>query len=152
LFVGFKAFGVWSTADPTTDIRNQLFQAGFPFLAWSAAISEEAVYRLFSIAAITMILYPLCRWMYRLTGKPVFLNPVFAIVPAALVSSILWGAAHVGYTVYPPYTRLIEVTLIGFLFSWLFIRHGLMAAIFAHAAVDLIWMGIELAVSDSRYV
>lgn len=151
LFIGFEQFGVWATADPMNDGRNQLFVAGYPLLAWMAAISEEGVYRLFAIAALTFLLRPLWRRVHRWTGRPVFLNPLFAIVPAALVASFLWGAAHIGYTIYPVYTRLIEVTLLGFVFSWILLRHGLMTAIVAHAAVDLVWMGYSLVLVDNRY-
>lgn len=150
LYIGFERFGVWTTADPMNDGRNQLFLAGYPLLAWTAAISEEGVYRLFAIAALTFLFRPLWRGMHRLTGRPIFLNPLFAIVPAVIISSVLWGAAHVGYTVYPVYTRLIEVTLLGFVFSWVLLRYGLMAAIFAHASVDLIWMGYSLIVVDGN--
>lgn len=151
LYTGYVRFGVWTTADPLTDGRNQLFLTLYPLLAWTAAISEEAIYRLFAIACFTMMFRPLWRWMHRLTGKPVFLNPLLAIVPAAVLASILWGAAHAGYAVYPVYTRLIEVSLLGLVFSWLFLRYGLMAAIFAHAAVDLLWMGLDMMFNDSRY-
>jgi hypothetical protein len=144
LSIGYWKFGVWQSADPLIDIRNQLFPGLYPLLAWAAAISEEAIYRLFAIAAFTMPLRQFWRLVHRLTGKPLFLNPLFSIVPAALLASFLWGAAHVGYSVYPVYTRLIEVTILGLVFSWLFLRHGLMAAIFAHAAVDLLWMSIDL--------
>lgn len=151
LFIGYEQFGVWTTADPMTDLRNQLYAGAYPLLAWTAAISEEGVYRLFAIAVLTLLFRPLWRGVHRLTGKPVFLNPLFAIVPAAAVASFLWGAAHVGYTVYPVYTRLIEVTLIGFVLAWIMLRYGLMAAIFAHAAVDLVWMGYSLVIVDSNY-
>jgi hypothetical protein len=144
LSIGYWKFGVWQSADPLIDIRNQLFPGFYPLLAWAAAISEEAIYRLFAIAAFTMPLRQFWRFVHRLTGKPIFLNPLFSIVPAILLASALWGAAHVGYAVYPVYTRLIEVTILGLVFSWLFLRHGLMAAIFAHAAVDLLWMSIDL--------
>src|SRR5690606_36202755 len=100
----------------------------------------------FAIAVLAFLLRPLWRGIHRLSGRPVFLNPLFAIVPAVIISSVLWGAAHVGYTVYPVYTRLIEVTMLGFVFSWMMLRYGLMTAIFAHASVDLIWMGYSLIV------
>lgn len=150
LYAGVAKFGVWYTADPLSDGRNQLFLASYPLLAWTAAISEEAIYRLFAIACITLLIQPVWRWVHRWTGRPVFLNPLFSIAPAVFLSSLLWGAAHVGYSVYPVYTRLIEVTMLGFLFAWILLRHGLIAAIFAHAAVDLIWMGIDLAFNNGQ--
>lgn len=145
LHAGFAFFGVWTTADPSVDPRNMLSPGLYPLLAWMAAISEEAIFRLFAVAAFAAALRPFWRWMHRLTNRPVFLNPLFAVAPAAFLASILWGAAHVGYAVYPVPVRLVEVTLLGLVFSWLLVRHGLMAAVFAHAAVDLILMVLDLA-------
>lgn len=145
LQAGFSLFGVWTTADPSIDPRNMLAPGLYPLLAWVAAVSEEAVFRLFAIAAFTAAFRPLWRWVHRLTDQPAFLSPLFSVAPAAFLASVLWGAAHIGYAVYPVPVRLIEVTLLGLVFSWLFVRHGLMAAIFAHAFVDLILMALDAA-------
>ncbi|WP_274363862.1 CPBP family intramembrane glutamic endopeptidase [Paenibacillus thermotolerans] len=123
-----KSFGTWYTIDSSTSPLNLLYPLLMPLLAWCAAISEEGVYRLFGIPALKAI--------FRFTA------------PAVLVSSMIWALMHVQYPIYPYYTRFVEVTLIGLLFSYVFLKHGIMAAIFAHAVADTIWMGISITANQ----
>jgi hypothetical protein len=96
----------------------------FPLLAWVAAISEEATFRLFGII------------LFKKLVRSNFL--------AVLLPSIIWAASHTQYPVYPVYTRLIEVTIIGIIFGYAFLKFGLITAIFAHACMDSILMGLSL--------
>jgi hypothetical protein len=98
--------------------------AVFPLLAWSAAISEEAVYRLFGIAF--------------------FLKLVRNRFAAVLLPSIVWALSHTQYPIYPVYTRLVEVTIIGLIFGFAFLKYGFMTVLFAHATMDSILMGLSL--------
>lgn len=123
-----RGFGTWYTIDSSTSPLNLLYPLLLPLLAWCAAISEEGVYRLFGIPALKAI--------FRFTA------------PAVLVSSMIWALGHVQYPVYPYYTRFVEVTLIGLLFSYVFLKHGIMAAIYAHAVADTIWMGISITANQ----
>ncbi|HEX7057384.1 MAG TPA: CPBP family intramembrane glutamic endopeptidase [Bacilli bacterium] len=119
-----RLFAVWSVEDPTSSIYNLFWPALFPLLAWAAAISEEAVYRLFGIA--------LCKKLFRNT----FI--------AMLIPSFFWAMLHVGYPFYPFYTRLIEVTILGLFFGLAFLRYGLLTSLFAHASMDSVLMGISI--------
>ncbi|WP_199620480.1 CPBP family intramembrane glutamic endopeptidase [Paenibacillus alkalitolerans] len=125
IFLGAEqTFGTWYTIDASTSSHNLLFPVLMPVLAWCAAISEEGVYRLFGIPALKAI--------FRFT------------TPAVIVTSMIWALGHVQYPIYPYYTRFVEVTILGLLFSYVFLKHGFMTAVFAHAVADTIWMGISI--------
>ncbi|MFC4102988.1 CPBP family intramembrane glutamic endopeptidase [Paenibacillus xanthanilyticus] len=112
----------------TTDVMQSPYNFGapwlFPLLAWCAAISEEAVFRFFAIGLLK-------KW----------LRSTFV---AALIPTVIWALGHVTYAIYPSTTRLIELTLLGLLFSYFFLRFGLAAVIFAHAIFDSVMMAISL--------
>ncbi|MEK8132425.1 type II CAAX endopeptidase family protein [Paenibacillus filicis] len=125
LFLGASAlFDVWSVNDPSDSVYNMTHPEIFPLLAWSAAISEEAVFRLLGVSL-----------MLRLTRSPFV---------SVLIPSIVWAMSHTQYPIYPVYTRLIEVTVIGILFGYAFLRYGFLTAVFAHASMDSILMGLSL--------
>ena len=71
-------------------------------------------------------------------------HPLIYVIPAVVISSMIWAFGHMGYSIYPVYTRFVEVTLLGFIFAYALIRYGLLTAIFAHATVDLIIMGFQI--------
>lgn len=122
--VGGNVLGVWSINDPSFSLYNQAIPALFPLAAWVAAISEEAIYRVFGIALF----------------KKLFRSTLVAI----LLSNMIWAMAHIGYPVFPAYTRFVEITILGFLFSWAYLRFGFATAVFAHAIFDSILMGLGL--------
>ncbi|HZG84647.1 CPBP family intramembrane glutamic endopeptidase [Paenibacillus sp.] len=128
LLAADHSLDTWYTIDALTSANNMAYPALLPVLAWCAAISEEGVYRLFAIPALKKLV--------RFT------------VPAVLVSSLIWALGHVQYPIYPFYTRLVEVTVLGFAFAYIFLKHGFLAAVFAHAVVDLIWMGISITANS----
>ncbi|NOU92790.1 CPBP family intramembrane metalloprotease [Paenibacillus sp. LMG 31456] len=123
-FIAGEYFDVWSVSDPSDSVLNMSIPAVFPLLAWSASISEEAIYRLFGIAF--------------------FLKLVRNRFVAVLLPSIVWALSHTQYPIYPVYTRLIEVTIIGLIFGFAFFKYGFMTVLFAHATMDSILMGLSL--------
>jgi len=150
-FAGGKLFGVWSTSDPLESPYNLLEPGLYPLLSWSAAISEEAVFRMFAFALFSVLLRPLARLAYRWSGRAILNNPLCYLVPAALLSGALWALGHAGYAVYPVATRLVEVTVLGLIFAWAFLRYGFFAALFAHASVDIIIMALQIMAMDGKY-
>lgn len=124
LFIASEAFDVWAVSEPADSIYNMRVPGLFPLMAWAAAISEEAVYRLLGIALVL-----------RMTRSRVL---------AVLLPSVIWAMSHTQYPIYPVYTRLIEVTVLGLIFGWAFLRYGFLTAMFAHAAMDSILMGLSL--------
>lgn len=150
--MGIAWFDVWFGIDPTMSSHNLLWPSTYPLLAWSAAISEEAVFRLFAIILFIYAIRPFWRWVARLTRKPGFLHPLFYLIPSILITSVIWALAHTNYSVYPVYTRLVEVAILGVVFSIILIKYGLLAAIFAHATVDLLLMGLEIMTIGGEYM
>ncbi|WP_219835922.1 CPBP family intramembrane glutamic endopeptidase [Paenibacillus sp. R14(2021)] len=116
--------GSWSTTDVTQSTYNLAAPWLFPLLAWCAAISEEAVFRLFGIGLMK-------RW---------FKNPFVA----SLIPTVIWALGHVTYPIFPSTTRLLELTVIGLIFSFMFLRYGFITVLFAHAIFDSTMMAISL--------
>jgi hypothetical protein len=123
-YAGEVNFDVWAVNDPSDSVLNMLEPRLFPLMAWVAAISEEATYRLLGIMLF----------------KKLFRSNFIAI----LVPSIIWAASHTQYPIYPVYTRLIEVTIIGIILGYVFLKYGFMTAVFAHACMDSTLMGMSL--------
>ncbi|MEW9700733.1 CPBP family intramembrane glutamic endopeptidase [Paenibacillus sp. SI8] len=123
-YTGEVSFDVWAVNDPSDSVLNMLEPRLFPLMAWVAAISEEATYRLLGIMIF----------------KKLFRSNFIAI----LVPSIIWAASHTQYPIYPVYTRLVEVTIIGIILGYVFLKYGFMTAVFAHACMDSILMGMSL--------
>ncbi len=115
---------VWSISDPLDSPLNLFWPLLFPLMAWAAAISEEAIYRLFGIALFKRLL------------RNTFI--------AALVPSLIWALGHTSYPIYPVYTRLVEVTVLGLIFSFAFLKYGFFTVLFAHAAMDSILMAFSI--------
>jgi hypothetical protein len=123
-FIAEYGFGVWAVNDASDSPYNMLVPGLFPLLAWCAAISEEATFRLFGIALFGRIV----RWRFA----------------AVLLPSVIWAASHTQYPIYPVYTRLVEVTVLGLIFGYLFLKYGFLTVLFAHASMDSLLMGLDL--------
>lgn len=123
-FIAEEQFHVWSVNDALFSSYNLLLPFLFPLLAWAAAISEEAIYRLFGVAFFKKIV--------RSTSI------------AILISSMFWAIGHTTYPIYPAYTRFIEVTILGLCFGWIMMRFGFLTAVYTHASFDSILMAFSL--------
>ena len=123
------SFHAFAIPDPSQSMFNLNAPILFPTLAWMAGISEEIIFRLFGIALLRKVLH----------------NRFAAV----LVSSFLWALGHAAYAVYPSYTRLIEVTILGVIFGYIFLRYGLIAAIFSHVIMDSILMGLTIMIGGN---
>ncbi|CAH1190000.1 hypothetical protein PAECIP111893_00084 [Paenibacillus plantiphilus] len=116
--------GAWATSDVTQSPYNLSIPWLLPLLAWCAAISEEAIYRLFGIGLMK-------KWF-----KNTFV--------AALIPTVIWALGHVTYPIFPATTRLVELTILGLIFSFLFLRYGFITAVFTHAIFNSVMMAISL--------
>ncbi|MBW4080991.1 CPBP family intramembrane glutamic endopeptidase [Paenibacillus sp. S150] len=114
----------WSTTDASQSPYNMRYAWLLPIVAWLAGLSEEAVYRLFGIRMVKKIV------------RSTFL--------AALITTLVWAFGHTLYPIYPVSSRPIELTVIGLLFSYIFLRYGFIAAMFSHVVFDSILMGATL--------
>lgn len=125
IFIALKfSIGTWGTSDATQSPYNMSILWLMPVLAWAAAISEEAVFRFFGIGLFR-------RW---------FKN-TFA---AAIFPTLFWALGHVTYPFYPSSTRLIELMIIGLIFSFIFVRYGFITAMFTHAIFNSVSVSISL--------
>jgi len=118
--IGQQYWGVW--VEHT--MMGQLSTSYLPFLAafaigYKASFSEEFMYRLFAIS-----------W-----GKKILKSTLFA----ALIASMVWGFAHSNYPVYPMWFRGVEVTCLGLLLSFIYLRFGIIPVIVAHYLFDVFW-------------
>jgi hypothetical protein len=150
-FVAGKLFDIWSTSDPLMSTHNLLKPSLFPLLAWSAAISEEAVFRMFGIIFFVYVFRAMFNGVSRMTGIRFLQNKLVHLIPAIVLSNMIWALGHTSYSIYPVYTRFIEVTLLGFIFAYALIRFGLITAIFAHASMDIIIMGLQIMSVDAGH-
>jgi len=121
-YFGQRYLGVWREWMKLT----QFSSAYLPFLSAfiigsNASLSEEVVFRLFGISL----------------GKRYLKNTALAVV----LISLIWGFGHSGYAIFPVWFRGIEVSLIGFLFGFIFIRYGLIPLIVAHYLFD-VFLGV----------
>lgn len=114
----------WSTTDESQSPYNMVYPWLFPLMAWMAGIGEEAVYRLF--------------------GIPMLKKIVRSTILASLITTLIWALGHTLYPIYPVISRPIELTFLGLTFSYIFIRHGYIGALFAHVVFDSILMGLSL--------
>jgi len=123
-WIAWQQFGAWAVNDPAQSLDNMFRPALFPLMAWAAAISEEALYRLLGIA------------LFKKLFRSTFL--------AVLMTSVIWALSHTQYAIYPAYTRFVEVTVLGLIFGYAFLRYGFLAVLFAHASFDSLLMSLSL--------
>lgn len=114
----------WSTTDASQSPYNMRYAWLLPIVAWLAGLSEEAIYRLFGI--------PMLKKIVRNTFV------------ACLITTLIWALGHTLYPIYPISSRPIELTVIGLLFSYIFLRYGFIAVMFSHVVFDSILMGATL--------
>ena len=114
----------WSTTDASQSPYNMRYAWLLPIVAWLAGLSEEAIYRLFGIRMLKKI--------FRST------------LAACLITTLIWAFGHTLYPIYPVSSRPIELTVIGLLFSYIFLRYGFIAVMFSHVVFDSILMGATL--------
>ncbi|WNS43325.1 CPBP family intramembrane glutamic endopeptidase [Paenibacillus sp. MMS20-IR301] len=114
----------WSTTDASQSPYNMKYAWLLPVVAWLAGLSEEAVYRLFGIRMVKKLV------------RSTFI--------ASLITTLVWALGHTLYPIYPISSRPIELTVIGLLFSYIFLRYGFIAVMFSHVVFDSILMGATL--------
>jgi hypothetical protein len=123
-FVLERTLDTFSTTDSMQSPYNMAYPWILPIMAWMAGIGEEAVYRLFGI--------PMVKKMVKNTFV------------ACLITTLIWALGHTLYPIYPVISRPIELTFLGLLFSFVFLRYGFIAAMFSHIIFDSILMGLSV--------
>jgi len=119
-YFGQRYLGVWKEWVRLTQLSSSYLPFFSAFaIAVTASFSEEIVYRLFAIS-----------WI-----KKYFKNTILAVI----VSALIWGFGHSTYAIFPVWFRGIEVSLIGLLLGFMFIKYGLIPLIIAHYLFDVFW-------------
>jgi len=121
-YLGQKYCGVWKEWTKLT----QFSSAYLPFLSAfiigaNASLIEEVIFRLFAINLL----------------KPRLKKTILVVFLTALV----WGFGHSGYAIFPFWFRGIEVTLIGFIFGYMFLYYGIITVIVGHYLFD-VFLGV----------
>ena len=126
-------FGVWSPAAiDYTDMASTSFPWLYPLsIGLQASIFEEFVFRLFAISFLLRYL------------KSTFL--------AVLIPALIWGFLHSAYPQQPFFIRGIELTVVGVMLGYVFIRYGILSTLIAHYAFDALLLSIFLFQSSRLY-
>ncbi|MFC4303911.1 CPBP family intramembrane glutamic endopeptidase [Cohnella boryungensis] len=137
-----KSLGSFAASDAAQSMYNMSIPLLLPLLAWCAGISEELQSRLFGIGLFRKWFVGLAR---LITGKSPSPRAAAILTAAAIVPpGLIWALGHVGYAIFPVYTRVIELVLMSFLFGWFMLRFGVMTVIFAHVTLDAVLMGMQM--------
>ncbi|HOD12167.1 MAG TPA: CPBP family intramembrane metalloprotease [Candidatus Omnitrophota bacterium] len=118
--IGQTYWGVWIERPHVTQASSAIL----PFVtilivAFRASICEETLYRLFGIEY----------------GKKLFKN----IFLACLAASVIWGFGHSHYQIFPSWFRGIEVSLLGLVLSFFYVRYGMIPVVISHFIFDAFW-------------
>jgi hypothetical protein len=119
-YFGQRYFGVWKEWLQLTHFSSSYIPSFSVFvIGITASLNEETIFRLFGIS-----------W-----AKRYLKNTVAAVIFASLV----WGFGHSEYAIFPTWFRGIEVSIIGLLYGFIFLRYGLIPLIVAHYTFDVFW-------------
>lgn len=129
--IGQRFCGVWVEQLWLT----QASSGYWPFLTifvvgYSASFSEEISFRIFSISL----------------GKKFLKNTFLAI----LIAALMWGFGHTTYRIFPMWFRGIEVTCLGLLLGWLYVRYGIIPVLVAHFLFDVFWGSSAFLLGKAR--
>jgi len=119
-YLGRAYCNVWTERLQVAQVSSSFW----PFLSvlaisFRAGFSEEIFFRLFGIG-----------W-----GQKIFKNTLLA----CLVMSIIWGFGHTHYPVFPAWFRGLEVSCLGLMLSFFYLRYGIIPVIVAHFLFDAFW-------------
>lgn len=119
-YYGQKFLGVWREFSTVTYFSSAYIPLLSAFvIGATASFSEEITFRLFGISL----------------AKKYLRNSILAII----VTALIWGMGHTLYAIFPVWFRIIEISLIGIFYGFIFIRFGIIPLIVAHYLFDVFW-------------
>jgi hypothetical protein len=74
--------------------------------------------------------------MFRLFVINLFRRYGFSSFLAVFLSALIWGLGHTGYAVFPMWFRGLEVTCLGVIFGFAYLRFGFITVLVAHFLID----------------
>jgi membrane protease YdiL (CAAX protease family) len=133
-YLAANKLGAWAPADvPFTDLLNTRFPwVMVLFIGFFPAVSEEMLFRAFSIP---------------------FLGKLLRSLPLAVVlSAFIWGFGHAAYPNQPFFIRGLEVGLGGIVMGLVMLRFGILATLIWHYSVDALYTAFLLIRSPNHYL
>ena len=133
-YLAANKLGAWAPVEvPWTDLLNTKFPwITVLFIGFFPAVSEEIVFRAFSIP---------------------FLKRLLRSLPVALVlSAFIWGFGHSAYPNQPFFIRGVEVGLGGIVMGLIMLRFGILATLIWHYSVDALYTAFLLIRSPNHYL
>jgi membrane protease YdiL (CAAX protease family) len=133
-YLAANKLGAWAPVDvPWDDLLNTKFPwITVLFIGFFPAVSEEIVFRAFSIP---------------------FLRKLSRSLPLAVVlSAFIWGFGHSAYPNQPFFIRGVEVGLGGIVMGLIMLRFGIMATLIWHYSVDALYTAFLLIRSPNHYL
>ncbi|MCD4785485.1 MAG: CPBP family intramembrane metalloprotease [Candidatus Eremiobacteraeota bacterium] len=142
-FWGKKYFGVWTPLDISYDniLSTPLPWVNALFVGFSAAALEEIFFRMCGISFLIIILK---RFDFL---KKYRLDTIIAIV----IPAIIWAALHCSYPQEPYYIRAIELTFVGILLGWIYLKYGILSTIVSHYCLNAVYGSTLLLKSGNPY-
>jgi len=131
--VGFNYFGVWNELSWLVGSSTAVVPALSVFaFGLQAAITEEILFRAFAVNFLRR--YGLPSWA------------------AVCLSALMWGLGHSGYEVFPMWFRVAEVSCIGILLGFIYLRFGLLSVIVAHFLADAFFASLQYLIKPQLSV
>ncbi len=119
-YFGQKYLGVWREWQMMTVFSSSYIPLLSMFIiSITASLKEEIIFRLFGISF----------------AKKYLKNSILAVI----VISFIWGMGHTMYAIFPVWFRIIEITLIGIFYGFVFLRFGIIPLIVAHYLFNVFW-------------
>lgn len=127
---GYKYFGVWDELSWLVQSCTAVVPALSAFvIGFQASITEEIMFRLFAIN------------LFQRYG----LSSILAV----LLSALIWGFGHTGYAVFPMWFRGLEVTCLGIVFGFVYLRFGLVTVIVTHFLIDAFHTSLQYLIKPT---
>ena len=133
-YLAANKLGAWAPAEvPFTELLNtRIPWVTVLFIGFYPAVSEEMVFRAFSIP---------------------FLRKLLRSLPLALVlSAFIWGFGHAAYPNQPFFIRGLEVGVGGIVTGLIMLRFGILATLIWHYSVDALYTAFLLIRSPNHYL
>lgn len=142
-FWGKKYFGVWTPLDISYDniLSTPLPWVNALFVGFSAAALEEIFFRMCGIS-----------FLKRLLKRFDFLKKYrLDIIIAVVIPAVIWAALHCSYPQEPFYIRAIELTFVGILLGWIYLKYGILSTIVSHYCLNAVYGSTLLLKSGNSY-
>jgi hypothetical protein len=130
-YYGEKLIGVWREWFTMTQFSSAYLPVLSVFtIGLRASIIEEVTFRFYGINLL----------------KKYLKNVILAII----LVSVIWGLGHTAYAIFPVWFRIIEISLIGILLGFIFVRYGIIPVIVAHYLFDVFWSAAAFILGRSN--